>query len=566
MATMKLFIISILFFLSPFHLSAQRLVISEIMADPTPTIGLPDAEFVELFNASDSTIHLSGWTLFDGSIRLLPAVTISPSGYLLVCAIADTAEFTSYGAIAGVSALSLTNSGDKVAIRNPQGISTDSVIYNDTWYRDSEKMGGGWSLEKMNLEMECQLASNWSASVNPNGGTPGFTNSLNGFFEDTSSPILIHAFAIDSTQVVLVFNEPIDQSTIQLISDISLPQPHIATSVNCYDESGQKLLLKISPPIAKGMVGQLQVAEIADCSGNSIAPFASTKFGMCDSIAEGVVINEVLFNPLEGSCDFIELYHGGSKTISLMDVSIASVSLESGLWQDAVEVSPDVRFLYPGDFMVISECPESVKNQYRSSFPFGFQESRDLPSMNVDEGKVVLFHDGTPLDSIYYNEDFHFELLLDRKGVSLEKTHPDRNPMEPTTWHSASETSGGATPGLINSQFTEMGNSLHVIDLFPEIFSPDNDGYNDVITFFFKDGVPGTITNMAIYNKKGATVFTHRKNKLLSTQDYFSWNGINDSGELSPPGVYIAVVEVYTLEGETLIEKLGFVLAKNWER
>jgi hypothetical protein len=52
------------------------LIITEIMADPDPSNGLPVTEFVEIYNRSQVPINLSGWILFDGSSRILPAVNI----------------------------------------------------------------------------------------------------------------------------------------------------------------------------------------------------------------------------------------------------------------------------------------------------------------------------------------------------------------------------------------------------------------------------------------------------------------------------------------------------------
>ncbi|MGZ8516757.1 MAG: lamin tail domain-containing protein, partial [Chitinophagaceae bacterium] len=47
-------------------LSAQNrydVVIDEIMADPTPQIGLPNNEWLELKNTSSSAVNLQGWRI-----------------------------------------------------------------------------------------------------------------------------------------------------------------------------------------------------------------------------------------------------------------------------------------------------------------------------------------------------------------------------------------------------------------------------------------------------------------------------------------------------------------------
>ena len=53
------------------------LIISEIMADPDPAIGLPSAEYLELYNRSTSVLTLEGVQLIDATDTVdLPAVTI----------------------------------------------------------------------------------------------------------------------------------------------------------------------------------------------------------------------------------------------------------------------------------------------------------------------------------------------------------------------------------------------------------------------------------------------------------------------------------------------------------
>ncbi|MFM7080003.1 MAG: lamin tail domain-containing protein [Bacteroidota bacterium] len=548
-------------FLSSF-VNAQSLVISEIMADPSPTVGLPDVEYVELYNPSSNPVGLNGWILFDGSSRQLPGKTIPPSGYIIVCANADTLALSSFGTIAGVSSMSLTNTGDKISIRNPQGIAVDSVTYSDTWYSDPDKINGGWSLEKIDLNLNCLLSSNWMPSTNNSGGTPGAINSVNGVYEDNEAPLLLHAYCLDSTHIVLVFNEPLDVTGFSNPNTTSLSTPYSISSASIFDEQGTSVLMNITPPVTYGTIGQLELSGISDCVGNVMDITQKTPFGIKDTIVDKIIINEILFNPKEDGFDFVELYNNGRSVVSVSDLFLSQVSLSTGTPSDPLDIATSERFIYPEQYLVITENVESVSKQYHSSYPYGFQQTPDLPSMNIDEGKIKLLYQNKPLDSVYYHEDFHVEVLYDKKGVSLERIHPDRSSLEPTNWHSASFHSGGATPGKRNSQFAPDEKGLHVIEVFPEIFSPDLDGYHDVLTFRFTAGIPGVISNITIYNHDGVAVFNSRRNALLGTRDYFSWDGINDEGELAAPGIYIALIELFSIQGETQYAKVPFVLAQ----
>lgn len=541
---------------------AQSIRISEIMADPSPVVGLPDAEYVELYNPTGAPINLTGWVLYDGNVRYLPDKTIPPDEYLIVCASSDTMLFASIGAVAGISSLSLTNAGDKVSIRNPLGAATDSVTYSDTWYVDPDKINGGWALEKIDLQMDCLLPSNWKPSVNPFGGTPGTTNSINGSYVDTDPPILLYAYCDDSSKVTLVFNEPVDINSVLNTAIINLSTPYSITNVSIGNEEGTRIVLDIAPSLQSGFIGDIQIELVSDCVGNPINENQSTPFGIKSTSVKNIVINEILFNPREGGYDFVELYNHGTNIASILDMRLASISLTTGLPYDPIEIATSERFLYPGQFLVITENADAVQKEYRSSFPFCFEETVDLPSLNIDEGKIALLSVDSILDEIYYHEDFHSVLLQDRKGVSLERVHPDRNSMDPTSWHSASFNSGGATPGIKNSQFIAFQSGLHAVQIHPVIFSPDLDGYHDFITFQFMEGKGGVISNISIYNSEGHVIFNNRRNTLLASDDFFSWNGIDDQGEVAAPGIYVAWIELFSMQGETKYEKVPFVVAQ----
>ena len=71
-----------LFFLVHF---SPEVVFNEIMYDPVPSIGLPEYEFVELFNRSSSEIDIGNWALYAGSREIIiPECRMKPEEYLLL--------------------------------------------------------------------------------------------------------------------------------------------------------------------------------------------------------------------------------------------------------------------------------------------------------------------------------------------------------------------------------------------------------------------------------------------------------------------------------------------------
>ncbi|HAV25863.1 MAG TPA: hypothetical protein DCX01_06770, partial [Bacteroidetes bacterium] len=61
------------------------LLFTEIFADPTPTIGLPEEEFFEIYNTSPEPLDLENCTFSDGGTpAVFPQVTIASQAYLIL--------------------------------------------------------------------------------------------------------------------------------------------------------------------------------------------------------------------------------------------------------------------------------------------------------------------------------------------------------------------------------------------------------------------------------------------------------------------------------------------------
>ena len=158
----------------------------------------------------------------------------------------------------------------------------------------------------------------------------------------------------------------------------------------------------------------------------------------------------------------------------------------------------------------------------------------------------------------------HFPLLKSYKGVSLERISFNAPTEDRTNWHSASETCGFGTPAYKNSQYSEFLSVDDPISINPEIFSPDNDGYNDVLGILYKFKDPGYVANITIYDSKGRQIKSLVKNALLGTEGNYIWDGITDDNERANIGIYIVYVEVFDLQGKTKHYKKTAVLGSKF--
>ena len=74
------------------------MLVNEIMADPSPVVGLPDAEFVEIYNRSNKALDLADYELSSGSTpQQMPSYMLLPNEYVVVCDDSNLAAFTGIG-------------------------------------------------------------------------------------------------------------------------------------------------------------------------------------------------------------------------------------------------------------------------------------------------------------------------------------------------------------------------------------------------------------------------------------------------------------------------------------
>ena len=125
-------------------IKAQDVVITEIMADPSPAAGLPELEWIELRNRSDSDINLLGWKLAKPSSISgpMPDYLLKADSLVLICSRTSLPDLLPFGSVLSVTSFpSLSNSGDRITLLSALGQTVHSVGYQDDWYRNELKAG-----------------------------------------------------------------------------------------------------------------------------------------------------------------------------------------------------------------------------------------------------------------------------------------------------------------------------------------------------------------------------------------------------------------------------------------
>ena len=543
-----------------------EVVINEIMFDPDPPVGLPEFEFIEVFNTTGQYQDIKNWVLEVGTVQKpIPHFILEPNGFAIFTVEEAKFLFSLYGPAFGFSSLGLSNSGAALNLKNENDQIISSVSYSPSWINDPQKEEGGWSLEQIDPFYPCAGEENWSVSTHEKGGTPGSINSVNA--SNPLEPIIEKVIATSSASIDVFFNQAMDKNSLQNAAAYSINQGiGNPTAVVLGDEIGKKVLLYFDNNLVTKTLYTLSVElSFYNCVGVEMVENTEFIFGVHEApLRDEVVINEILFNPVGDGVDFVEIYNRSDKIINIRDLVLGDVSIDQfgNIDTSYKNVSNESMLLLMGDFLVLTTDPGIVKEQYDTKNPGGFLKMTSFPSYPNTSGKVVLSNKtGYVIDAMDYDESMHHPLLSIVDGVSLERIHYDRPGKDETNWHSASSESGFATPAYQNSQFSGENPESGEVTVDPEIFSPDNDGYNDVLNIHYTFPSPGNTANITIYDGEGRLINYLVQNEILGIEGTVSWDGRTTDNQKANIGIYLIYFEIFDVNGNVKKYKRTAVLA-----
>ena len=185
----------------------------------------------------------------------------------------------------------------------------------------------------------------------------------------------------------------------------------------------------------------------------------------------------------------------------------------------------------------------------------------DLPSFPNDSATIYLLTpDSIVVDKFSYSEDMHYELINDPEGISLEKIISNESSNDFSNWTSAAESIGWGTPGVDNSQRFNQLISDNQFEVQTAVFSPDNDGFEDVAVFSYQLTDSDMVGNASIYDKTGRLIKRVLTNKLLGTEGQFIWDGTNSNNQKAGIGIYLIYFEAFGENGHIITHKKSITL------
>jgi len=520
-----------------------------------PPVDIP--QFVELVNVSTNAINLRGWELRDNSTgnRSITSsdIWIEPGAYLVLTP--DSSTLSAYYAAPNVRQMArfpFLNRGSKdaVILRAPGGLTIDSLAYTPS------PAGDGVSIERISIKAPSWAPTNWKPSVHRRGATPGEPNSIPP--EEPTAPTMDLAVLTAPQSLMLTFSSEIDITSIYNVSINGIRVP----ITPCASADWRVLLCSSAAvlPVEPDKPSFIEIEDVRSLFGNALP---KSRVPISWTPIEGdILINEIMFNPLQARYDggsdqahYVELVNVRGHHVHVGDIQMKTKSTTSSTTSTITFFERDTLFIAPQSILVLHADTASTTASRLSRF-FGlkshsryFRANRSTLSLNSTSGVVwVSASAQATIDSVRYDAEFHYPSVRDRRGVSLERIALGGSSVDPRNWGSHAGPLGGS-PGQPNSIVHDSKpSSDSVVELYPNPFSPDNDGHEDVVGIRLAMPDPGWLTKVAIFDRYGRKVRTLADGERIGLSHEIFWNGLDDQNRRVFTGFYVVLVETWHVE------------------
>ena len=531
------------------------IVISEIMPDPSPPVKLPDSEYIELYNRSEFPIQMGGFRLTVGSrTATLREYLLYPDDYLLLVPSTQAESWSSVtNCLAVTSWSALPNAGGDIILSDKHNNTIASLQYDLQMGETGFKQDGGWSFEIVDFDNLSGDWDNWGFSVNEYGGTPGFANSTRAKYHDNIPPLLLDGYVENDSCIIIEFSEAINpdifpenckiEPEILTIATIEAEEPFFKTIKVCFTDK-----------IPENRMFDFYFEILPkDFAGNNLYGDGKFTFGMPVAPEnDDIIINELLYNPPTGGSDFVELYNKSDNLIDLSQLYLSRGN-SNGLPDRLIPLSNEKRVFFPKSYIAYTGDNRWLMEYYSVENEKSIRQLSDLPNYPIGESTVFLTNiNGEIFDRFDYDDKMHFALLGTNKGVSLERINPDESTNSRANWHSASAEQRYGTPGKRNSQAysPEKTDGNDFIQIEPPVFTPNQDGVDDLLFIKYKFDEQGNSCTVTIFNRAGQAVRHLENNALAGIEGFFAWDGLDDNKTRCSTGIYIILIRSFHPNGK----------------
>lgn len=276
---------------------------------------------------------------------------------------------------------------------------------------------------------------------------------------------------------------------------------------------------------------------------------------------DGIKISEILFDPPSDGADYLELYNDSDQPVSLSGIRLAQWRGDS---ISKLYVIDTDYTLAARDYCVITTDAQFVKDSFDVRYPSKIIQVKSMPTYANASGTVIVCKaDSTIIDRLDYTASMHSRLLKDVEGVALERRSFNSPTQSETNWYSAASTAGYGTPTYANSQSREFLFAENDFAVEPEVFSPDNDGYNDLLNITYNLADENLSANVYVTDKNGRIVRHLLRGGVLGTHGIVVWDGTDEAGQRCRQGRYALVIEAFNTAGKKQTSRRTITLVSN---
>jgi len=278
--------------------------------------------------------------------------------------------------------------------------------------------------------------------------------------------------------------------------------------------------------------------------------------------AGSIAINEIMYSPVAGEAEYVELLACGSGAVNLKGWRLA-VKGSAGTKDRTVVIPAGGSSLGAGECAVVAE-DSSI---YRF-FPSLQQQGAGrviVPSswetrLNND-GATLLIVDpwGSVSDSVAYSPSWHNPSVSDRTGRSLERILAPGRSNDPANWSTCALPEGG-TPGRRNSVALTRSGAGGAVSASPNPFSPDGDGHDDASVLRYKLPAGVWSVSVRIFDARGRLVRTLATCAPATGDGECIWDGRDDAHLTARMGIYVIYVEAVSSSGSGMYTARGVVV------
>ncbi len=293
-----------------FNSSLPNLVITEIAHSPNTM------EFIEVYNAGNTSINLGGLKWTDGTTGDFPTIALAPGANVLF-----STNPTSANALMGGTYYTLNNglggSSDDLLIRNSLNQVVDSVEYFvgiNGWPAAPTSSPYGYSFELNAAINNNALGINWMVPLNIIASTNGTINATPGVYPPPApnpAPQILTFGQTSATNAYIVFNQAVTTATATTTANYVFA-PTLAISNATLSASSDTVQLTFAA-MPDGVAHSLTVSGVMNAASVSNTP-ATLDFIWNQSMPN-LVITEIAHSP--NDIEFIEVYNAGTTPIAM---------------------------------------------------------------------------------------------------------------------------------------------------------------------------------------------------------------------------------------------------------